>query len=49
MNSVIIDIGLLQYILNYKYKIVSIYLIMRFNEEREYRYWTITIHFELEL
>ena len=49
MNIVIIDIGLLQYILNSKYKIVSIYLITRFNEERDYRYWTITIHFEFKL
>ena len=49
MNSVIIDIGLLQYILNSKYKIISIYLIMRFYEQRDYRYWTITIYFELKI
>ena len=45
----IIDIGLLQYILNSKYKIISIYLIMRFYEQRDYRYWTITIYFELKI
>ena len=49
MNSVIIDIGLLQYILNSKYKIISIYLITRFHEQRDYRYWTITIYFEFKI
>ena len=49
MNSVIIDTGLLQYILNSKYKIISIYLIMQFYELRDYRYWTITIYFELDI
>ena len=48
MNSVIIDIGLLQYKLISRYEIISIYLIMRFHEQRDYRYWTITIYFELK-
>ena len=48
MNSVIIDIELLRYILNSKYRIISIYLITRFHEQRDYRYWTITIYFELK-
>ena len=48
MNSVIIDIELLRYILNSKYKIISIYLITRFHEQRDYRYWTITIYFEFK-
>ena len=48
MNSVIIDIGLIRYILISKYKIISIYLITRFHEQRDYRYWTITIYFELK-
>ena len=42
MNSVIIDIGLLRYILNSKCKIISIYLITWFHEQRNYRYWTNT-------
>ena len=45
MNSEGIDIGLLRYILKAKYKIISIYLITQFHEQRDYRYWTITIHF----
>ena len=49
MNSVIIELGLLQYILNLKYKIISIYLVTRFHEQRDYRYWTIKIYFELKI
>ena len=49
MNTVIIDIGLLRYILCKKCKIISIYLIKWFNEQRDYRYWTITIHFEFKI
>ena len=49
MNSVIIDIGLLQYKLISRYEIISIYLIMRFHEQRDYRYWTITIYFEFKM
>ena len=49
MNSVTIDIGLLRYILNQKYKIISIYSIMRFHEQRDYRYWTITIYFKSKI
>ena len=48
MNSVIIDIGLSKYILNSEYKIISIYLIMRFHEQRDYRIGTITIYFEFK-
>ena len=44
MNSVIIDIELLRYIFDLKYKRISIYLIMRFHEQRDNRYWTITIY-----
>ena len=44
MNSVIIDIELLRYILNSQYKIISIYLITRYHEQRDYSYWTITIY-----
>ena len=49
MNSVIINIGLIRYILNSKYKIMSIYLITRFHEHRDYIYWTIAIYFELKI
>ena len=38
MNSVIIDIGLLRYILSTIYKIISIYLITWIHEQRDYRY-----------
>ena len=49
MNSVIKDIGLLQYILDSKSKIISIYLITRFQKQRDYRYWTIEIYFEFKI
>ena len=49
MNSVVIDIGLLRYISNQKYVIISIYLITRFHEQRDYGYWTITIYFEFKI
>ena len=49
MNNVIIDIGLLRYILNSQYKIISTYLITRFHEQRDYTYWTITIYFKLKI
>ena len=49
MNSVIIDVGLIRYILNSKYKIISIYLITRFHEQRDYRYWTIKIYFQTKI
>ena len=46
MNSMIINIGLIRYIFNSKYRIMSIYLITRLHEQRDYRYWTIMIYFE---
>ena len=49
MKSVIIDIGLLRYILNSKYDIIFIYLIMQFHEQREYTYWTFMIYFEYKI
>ena len=49
MNSVIISIGLILYILNSKYKMNSIYLITRFHEQRDNRYWTIMIYFEFKI
>ena len=49
MNSVIIDIDLLRYILNSQYNIISIYLITRFNEQHDYEYWTNNIYFELKI
>ena len=49
MNNMIINIGLIRYILNSKYKIMSIYLITQFTEQRDYGYWTITIYFELKI
>ena len=39
-------VELLRYILSSKYKIISIYLITRFHEQRDYRIWTIIIYFE---
>ena len=48
MNTVIIDIGLLRYIFVRKCKIILIYLIKPFNEQRDYRHWTITIYFEFK-
>ena len=41
MNSVILDIGLLRYILITKYEIISICLIKQFHKQCDYRYWTI--------
>ena len=49
MKSVIIDIGLLRYILNLKYEIIFLYLIMRFHEQRDYKYWTVKIYFKLKV
>ena len=49
MNSVIIDIRLLRFILNSKYRIISIYLITRFHEHCDYEYWTNKIYFELKI
>ena len=48
MNSVIV-IGLIRYILNSKYRMISIYSITQFHEQCDYRYWTITIYFELKI
>ena len=45
INIDIIDIGLIRYILNSKYKTVSIYLITLFHEQCDYRYRTIKIYF----
>ena len=49
MNSVIINVGLLQHILNTKYEIISIYFITRSHEQRDYRYWTNKIYFEFKM
>ena len=49
MNSMIINIGLLWYILNSKYEIISTYLITQFLEQRDYRYWTYMIYFEFKI
>ena len=49
MNSLIIDIELLRYIFNSKHKIISIYLITRFHEQRDYKYWTNKIYFEFKI
>ena len=49
MNSVIIDMEILRYILNSQYKIISIYLIIQFHEQHDYRYQTITIYFEFTI
>ena len=48
MNSVIIEFGLLQYILNLKHNRISIYLITKFHEQHDYRYWTINIYSEFK-
>ena len=47
MNS--IDIGLLRYILNSKHKIISIYLITLFHEQRDYKYWNNNKYFEFRI
>ena len=49
MNSVIIDIELLRYIFNSKYKKISIYLITRFHEPREYEHWNYMIYFKFKI
>ena len=49
MNSVIIDIEILRYILNSKYKIISIYLITQFHEQHDYRNWINKIYFEFKI
>ena len=49
MNNMIIDIGLLRYILNSKNQIISICLIMRFHEQHDYKYWTNKIYFQFKI
>ena len=49
MSSVIIDIELIRKISNSKYKVISIYLIMRFHEQRDKRYSTAKIYFEFKI
>ena len=49
MNSVFINIGLIRYILNSKYKIMSIYLIMRFHDQLDYKYCTNYIYYEFKI
>ena len=49
MKTMIIDIGLLRYIVSSKCKIITKYLITQIHEQRYYRYWTITIYFELKI
>ena len=49
MTSVIINFGIIRYNLNSKYKIISIYLIMQFHEQYDYKYWTNKIYFEFKI
>ena len=49
MRSVIIDIGIIIYILNSQYEKNSIYLITRFNEQRDCRYWTVKRYLESKI
>ena len=46
MSSVIINFVIIKYILNSKYKIISIYLIMQIHEQHDYKYRTNKIYFE---
>ena len=48
MNRVIIGIGIINYILNSKYKVISIDLIWRFHELRDYEYWNHKIFFQIQ-
>ena len=57
----IINIGLIRYILNSKfkvisinfwnskYKIISIFLITRIHEQHDYKYWSNKIYFEFKI
>ena len=45
MNRVIIDIGLIRYILDSKYIVISVISFMQFHELWDYKYWTYKMHF----
>ena len=49
MNRVIMNIGIIRYILNSKYKVISIDLITRFHERRDYEYWNYDIYFKFKI
>ena len=49
MNRVIIDIGLIRYFLNQKYKVISINSIMQFHEHCDYKYWIYKMYFKLKI
>ena len=49
MNSVIMSIGIIEYILNSKYIVISINLIMRFHKRRDYEYWNYDIYFKFKI
>ena len=46
MNRVIINIGLIVYIIDSKYIVISIISITHFQEPRDYKYWTYKIYFK---
>jgi len=49
MNRVIMIIGILKYISNSKYKVISLDLIMQFHEPRDYEYWNYKIYLKIKI
>ena len=48
MNRVNMNIGILGYISNSKYKVISIELIMQFHEPCDYEYWNYKIYLKIK-
>jgi len=49
MNRVIMDIGIIRYNFNSKYKVISIELITRFHKLLDYEYWNYKIYFKFKI
>ena len=49
MNRVIINFGLIRYILNSKYIVISLNSITQIDEKHDYKYWTYKIYFEYKI
>ena len=49
MNRLLMNIGIISYISNSKYKVISINLITRFQEPRDYEYLNNKIYFKIKI
>ena len=49
MNRMIMNIGIIRYTFNSKYEVISMYLITRFHEPRDFEYCNYKIYFILNI